>query len=438
MRRNARPKARVLNADQINSLKKQASTILAQTRRKMLDIYPFVGTIAMQLNIVPTRDCRISTAATDGTNIYFDIDFLNGLSAEDRMFIFAHEVYHNVMLHSLRLETRDHELFNIATDCEINYMLSLDGLQVPADACMPVKYGLPNGRSAEEYYDMLISKNESTQRMYKQMADAGHKGDKIDIKPIGQFDKHIYQIDEQPLSGNEDTEDSFGRVGYDEDYKPNVEDAAVENIREAAVAAITELEQIRGIVPAHLKKIVTKLLEPSIDWKEVLNKFVTRTIGDHRTWSRPNRRFAHQRVYLPSSFGEKIRLAIGIDTSASVNAYLPRFLGELNGIVSNFNYEIHVIQCDSQIQDYQKYDNDCPLKLENGLEIKGHGGTKLTPIFDYITLNSLDIDACVMLTDGYCEEFKPENAPDFPVLWCVTDTGSTDNLKFGEISRLAA
>ena len=206
-------------------------------------------------------------------------------------------------------------------------------------------------------------------------------------------------------------------------------------VREAAVTAAQNYERQRGELPAHIKGIVQKLLKPEVSWKEVLAQFITRASGEDRTWRTPNRRFVHSGLYLPSTEGMKMKIAVGIDTSGSVMADLPKFLGELNSLVKSFgSYELHLIQCDARIQDYKLYTEEDPLDLEHEkFNVRGMGGTKLKPIFNYIELNQLDVDAAVIFTDGYCERFNTYDAPSYPVLWMVSKGGSKENLTFGEV-----
>ena len=53
-------------------LKNTARQILAKYRQNLLNNHPFIGTIAMNLDLVPVRDARCNTAMTDGKSIFFD------------------------------------------------------------------------------------------------------------------------------------------------------------------------------------------------------------------------------------------------------------------------------------------------------------------------------------------------------------------------------
>lgn len=429
---------RTVAAERLAELKQNARGILAECRRELMNRQPFIGSVAMNLGIVPVRDRRCPTACTDGKDIYFDICFLSSLNIDQRLFVLAHEIWHNVMLHFVRVEGRDRKLFNIATDLEVNQLLKLDGLIPPKGCCMPDAYNVPPNLSAEEYYELLLKRNSGSGSSSNASSGGSESSGNADGELSGQFDKHVFEGDEvSKETGLEKTEDKYGVVGQDTDFTPNTVESAVEHMREAAIAAATALEQQRGTLPAHIASLVNKLLEPEVKWQEVLQQFVTRCFGDRREWNPPNRRHVWHGSYLQSRRGEKLKIAVGIDTSGSVTALLPKFLGELNGLVQSFgNYELHLIQCDTDVNDYHLYSDDDPLDLENeAFEAKGMGGTKLHPIFDYINDNGLEIDACVVFTDGYCEEFDEDDAPAFPVLWMVTKDGDTSKFHFGEITK---
>lgn len=471
MRKLATDRTKVLTEDQVEKLKYNARGILANARKTVLDRFPFVGTIAMGLDLVPVRDTEVTTMATDGTAIYCDIDFLSRLSNDDKVFILAHEVYHNVMLHPIRRGSRDPELFNVANDMEVNDILRADGLSVPKDAVLPDKFGFPTGKCSEEYYELLLQRQQlqkaQSSSLSSKPGDGSIDGDGDDgddsnsessaaksgksksKKSIhnpngelsGQFDKHIFKDDPAPSEDDtldpedSDVADSFGKVGHDPDYRPNVTESACERIRESAVMAATMMAQ-RGDLPGHLQRLVKDLLEPKLDWKEVLAKFVTKAGGDtKRTWNKCNRRFVSQKTYLPSSYNDAMKIGVVLDTSGSVVQVAEKFLSEVNGIVSAFTgYSLDLIQCDTRVTSHMHFDEYEPLNLaEMEYDINGGGGTRLMPGLKWFKENNCDIDCIVVFTDCECEQMTPENAPEVPVLWISTRKGEHKNIQFGEI-----
>ena len=456
-RKPTSPHSRPMTSESLDELKQKALIVLADTRRQLIYRYPFAGSVSMNLELIPTRDFRLPTAACDGKHIFFDIDFLSTLSADDRVFILAHEIWHAILCHMIRCENRDRELWNIAVDMEVNQLLKNDGLLVPKTAILPDRepYYLTNGMcsdlNAESYYDLLITrqKNQSySNSSSKSSSGSGsgsgdgsesqdQTGGNDDGKLDGQFDKHLSPSDDLNTLKKQDVDDKYGKVGEDPDFQPNVTQSNIEHVREAAISAAQTLERQRGELPAHIKQLVNKLLEPEIPWQEVLAQFITRCLGDKTSWSRPARRFAASGVYLPSKYGEMLKVAVAIDTSGSTNSDMPKFLGEVNGLLKSFgNYELTLIECDAEIGKYEKYDESNPLDLENKkYEVTGGGGTCLQPIFKKLEDENDDIDALVIFTDGYCETFKESDAPEYPVLWVLTKDGNSKNLGFGEVVK---
>ena len=441
MRKIAPANSKEISPEKLKELKQNASGILADCRRNMIYRFPFIGSIAMNLDMVPTRDLRNPTAATDGQAIYFDIDFLSELTNDQRIFVIAHEVWHNVMLHLVRREKRNHMLFNVATDLEVNQILVKDGLSIPDGCLLPANMGVPSDLSAEEYYNILLKKNNSSSnsKSDRPSKSGNSKGGSFGGKADSQFDKHVYEGDDVNESESKDEciADKYGKVGLDEDFRPSVTKSNVEHVREAAVAAAETIMRQRGELPGHIANIVNKLIEPEILWKDVLCQFVTRNSGgDKRTWSRPNRRFAWHGTYLQGSETERLRVAVGLDTSGSTSQDMQKFLSEVNGLVKSFGYyDLHIIQCDTHVAKYDKYDESMPLDLEHTeFEVAGGGGTCLMPIFDYVKDNDLDVDVIVIFTDGYTEKFEAKDAPEIPVLWVLTKDGDKGNIGFGEIA----
>lgn len=426
--------AKEVSPEREAELKRDARRVLAEARRAMIQRQPFTGAVAMNMDVVPVRDERMGTACTDGRTIYFDIDFLSGLSPEDRMFIFGHEVWHSLLQHLARAENRDPEIMNVAEDLEVNQLLVKDGFCAPSHALMPDKLGLPPDLCAEQYYDLLTQNAQNQSRAREAAADR---------TTSGQFDVHARPgdnpADKKP--GGQNLSDKYGRLGRDKDFRPDDPRKSVERIREAVFAAAQVMERTRGSLPGHVKGLVEALLRPELDWRERLQQFVTRTCGgENRTWSPPNRRHAHGGVYLQSRKGEKIKVFAGLDVSGSTQSDIPKFLAELNGLVKTFGkFEITVAQCDTEIRSCRTYTDDDPLDLENEkFEIEGCGGTELRPLFDKVSEMADEgdaPDAVVILTDGYVGRFSEDEDPGLPVMWLVTKDGQEGFAGFGETVR---
>lgn len=451
--RKIKVNAKEITPEKLAELRRNAAGILADHRRSLLNDFPFTGSVLMSLNIIPTRDIRLPTAACDGKNIYFDIDFLSSLSSEHAKFVLGHELWHALLAHMMRGKGfDDHERMNIAMDLEVNQLLVKEGLICPPDGCMPSKFKVPEGKSAEEYYKLLSSTPNSSLKMLAN--GGGIDSDEIPSndpntsgnssgKLKGQFDKHLSSSDNvAQLKPDDEVNvcDKWGKLDFDPNYNPGLSRSQLkenaEKMREAAISAAQTYERSRGTLPGHLAVFVEKITKAEISWQEVLSSFVTRCIGSDPDWNRPNRRFAYSKTYLPSHTSESIHLGVIIDTSGSTQNDIPKFLGEVNGIVEAFSgYSLTVLQVDTHVNDVQTYGEDNPLDLlHTHFEVKGCGGTTLYPGFEWFQENDEnDVDAIICFTDGECEAFTTDMDPGIPVLWVITKDGNKDNKAFGEI-----
>ena len=163
--------ARELTDEEVKTLKKKALELISIRRRDILSKYPFIGSIALRMEMVPTRDVRNRTACTDGNSVYFDIAFLSSLNPDEQSFVLAHEIWHAVMMHLVRRHNRDPQLFNIATDKEVNNLLAKDGMTPPAMVLMPDSD--EEGKCAEEIYEMLLKKMNKNKNNQQQQQNNG-------------------------------------------------------------------------------------------------------------------------------------------------------------------------------------------------------------------------------------------------------------------------
>ena len=437
-----------LSETELIQLKKDICKELSLARRDLLVFYPFIGSIALRMDLIPIRDFRVRTACTDGHDVYFDISFYNSLTRDERKFVLAHEVWHAVLLHLVRLQSRIPNIFNIATDMEVNHMLKTDGFTPPELVLLPPKE--LEGKCAEEIYEYLINQAKSAKKK-KQSNNIGYDIGNDNSNSInGQFDKHIYDNHESQSddnnSGDEDGDggtsntitDEYGEVGIDSDFRPRISKDFADKMREAIVSAAQQVEKNHGSIPSHIRELVKKLTTPEINWKERLAQFVTRSFqGSQRTWVPPNRRHVHRGLYLQRSQSTKLKAIVAIDTSGSTLYDRSKFLSELNGLVESFgDYELTIICCDCDVDSCEVYNRDNPLDIKNcGFMVEGGGGTSFFPPFKYILDHQIEADVMIYCTDGYGEAPK-SNPIGIPVMWVITKDGTEDFVNWGEKLKL--
>jgi len=377
-------------------LKEKLVHELHNSRALLLIRQPFIGMLAMRMDMIPVVDSRLPTASTDGKTIFVNVHFYKSLNEKQRVYLIAHEIWHCVFLHFARKGSRDQNRFNYAADLEVDFMLQEQGFEV--FELLPYKEDW-KGFSAEEIYEKL----EKQHKRNKKTADV-----------------HIYEGDTLPdgaeVGGKENSE-----IVLDPDYAPMLSPGAARQWRIWVISTAQQITRKRGNVPGYINKIIKNIYKPELNWKQILQQFVTLHFGGERRWLPPNRRYAYRQLFLPSGRNSLLSIAVAIDTSLSTEPDLPYFLSELKGIASSFSrYEIILIQCDSQIKYVKKYNEWQPLEYDH-FEFSGFGGTDFRPVFEYIKNNLIKPKLLVYLTDGYGR--APETPPDYPVLWVITGNG---------------
>ena len=452
----------------IKEIKTKVGKGLEVARWNLLEKHPFIGEMLLRFSIVPTYDRNCMTAATDGSKIYFDCEFYSKLTKGQREFVLAHEVWHNIFLHFIRRQARDMQIWNVATDMEINHMLQNEGLEVLEDGCFPDP--IVAGKNAEDIYAYLMKQAQKQQKNgkggkgqgndqsqggsgdqdgddqgdssgsnssssnggnQKQKGGKQNQGNGNNKSQYGnQFDKHIYEGDG---NGNAQEQDGkFGKRGDDPDFNPSMKDAKeTENkIKEMVTSVAQSIERKQGHLPAGVASYVEQMLKPEINWKEALSQFVTKTLGGEHSWSRCSRHALGRGMYLPGKTDMKIKAALVLDTSGSYLQDLPKFLAEFKSLVESFGkYEIPMVQCDAEVQDVKNYDAETPMDFDK-FEMHGGGGSDFRPAFKKLRELGDDFNCCITFTDGYIS--MPTYPPPYPTLFVLTPDAPKDFVDWGE------
>jgi predicted metal-dependent peptidase len=178
-----------------------------------------------------------------------------------------------------------------------------------------------------------------------------------------------------------------------------------------------------------MQRLVDEVLQPKVNWADVMWRFMQKARNDSRTFARPNRRFISQGIYLPSVSGETMgEMLWAVDCSGSITPQqISQAAAEVTKVFEHFRpTKLHVVYFDSEVAHAEVYEPG------DVLDIKPHGGggTAFSPVFRYAEEHGIEPVACIFLTDLYCSDFGPE--PDYPVLW-VSD--GAEKAPFGEVIK---
>ena len=142
--------------------------------RRLRFRYPLFTTTIEQLDFI--EDYTLSTAATNGSTIYYNPRFMLNLTPDQQLFVLAHEVSHVALNHINRAKGKNMLIWNIATDAVINAFLQRDGL-IPVDGMIFIDNALEY--SSEELYKLLsenpIEENSVSIKGDKEESNSSHQ-----------------------------------------------------------------------------------------------------------------------------------------------------------------------------------------------------------------------------------------------------------------------
>ena len=366
------------------------------------------GVIMIGERRVEPDPTKCKTAYTDGKNEVYGADFIADLNDSQLRFLVLHEVYHKLYRHLTtwhHLYEQDATLANMACDYVINVKL-VDDNKADLFATMdgPLSVGCYDEKyrgwdSAQVFHDL-----------------------KQNPPPQGSGEGQGQGQGQGNVSG-----DTNSGTGFDEHGWGKAQDMTAEEQRELAREideAVRQGALAAGKMGNGVDRDMVDLLEPQVDWREVLREFVQNTCAgsDFSTWRRPNRRYIGAGVYMPSGISEQIgEIVVAIDTSGSIGAReLGAFLAEIKSVADTVHPEaIRILYWDTSVAGDERYVGDEADSIVQSTKPKGGGGTDVRCVPQYIQDNQIKAQAVIVLTDGYL--YGGWGEWQHPVLWTVLD-----------------
>ena len=370
---------------------------------------------------------EVPTAYTNGKDEVYGRKFVAVLSDAELRGLILHENYHKLYRHLTtwkNLWDIDPELANMACDYVINIKIVDENPPEMKDGKMVRFAVLPEGgliderfrgMSAAEVFNILRKEQSSKPKPRRGNGEGGggggdsSAGNPPDTTPDNESgqDGNGGGLDEHDWEGaNELTPDEVSELERDID----------EAIRQGALAA--------GKMGVNVSRDIEDLLQPQVDWREVLREFVKSTCAgkDFSTWARPNRRFLGQGVYLPSGISERVEeLVLAIDTSGSIGQRaLTLFLSEVKAICDTVKPDkVRLLYWGSRVVADESYELSALDDLVKSTKPRGGGGTDVECVVEYMRDNKITPQATIVLTDG--DLYGGWGKWDCPVLWAILD-----------------
>jgi predicted metal-dependent peptidase len=349
-------------------------------------------------------DENLPTACTNGRDEEYGRAFVDGLDDKELGFVVLHENLHKAFRHLFiwrKLYDEDSTLANQACDFVINLMIvkaDPDGVVVSMPRKDGKVYGCLDARfdrmNAKQVFDIL--KKEQEERGGQGSGDG--EG----------FDMHDWD----------------GAKGIPKEEQEKLAKEVDQALRQGLIAH----QKVVGNGAGGMGRELGDLLEPKVDWREVLREFVKSICNakDASSWRRVNRRYLSGDIYMPTLIGEKVgRIAIGIDTSGSIGGKeLNQFLSEVQSIAQDVHPQhVDLIYWDSVVAAHEMYDETTVPNIVSSTKPQGGGGTDPKSMMQYLKTHNIKPECIVMLTDGCIGDWGSDW--DAPILWAVSERGIT-------------
>jgi predicted metal-dependent peptidase len=406
-----------------------ALALVDKARAGMMLDQPFYASLSLHLELVEDSTCR--TMWTDGKKLGFNPAFVESLTPSERRAVVAHEVAHCARLHHVRREARDADDWNKACDYSINGELKAAGFNLPQGALINPAF---DPLSEEEIYARLKAAKKPKEEQ---------QGDKQADQPTGANGaaQQAGDADNGQSGGGNMPGESMGEI-RDVAQGDAAATTASEtewrvNVRQALAVAKA---QNAGKLPGYLEPVDAVTAAPRIDWRQELRAFIDQSTVKDYSWMNPNRRFIGAGLILPGKVSDSLaHLIIAIDDSSSIDqdAFSACISEAKAALDEGAADRITVIFCNVSVHRVETFERGDAIEIT----ARGSGGTRFSPVFEWIDDNAPDASAVIYLTDLDCSDFG--NEPAAPVIWAAYGERATiahraAKVPFGEVLHLAA
>lgn len=356
-----------------------------KARRRLIDHYPLLGALAASFDVEEDpRLCQqydIRVAAIDVGARTIWVNPAAGLSDDECLFVFAHELLHAGLNHATRRRGRDALLWNIACDFIINGWLidmrvgTAPGIGLLHDATF-------SGQSSEDVYDSLAQDIRRARKL-------------ATLRGVGA----------QDMLGDDDGKQFTDAEAY---------------CRRALAQGVDRFASgtTRGLLPAGLIEEIRSLSQPPIPWDVKLAHWFDERFAPpepRRSYARPSRRQSatpdnpRPSKVKPTEEERRSRVfGVLLDTSGSM---APQLLGKSLGAIASYALArdvsaVRLICCDAHAFDSGWVQ---PEDLLERFAVRGRGGTVLQPGLDLLRDLAARGDfpkngPLLVITDGDCED----------------------------------
>ncbi len=437
-----------------------ASKIMHFARDQIMLSLRFLDRALFRMPMVPA-DTVASYGVSNGQLIYFHTDYVLRTYREEpnrSTRAFLHMIFHCIFQHPFQYEKLDRECWDLATDMAVEKsILDLKLAEVALSTDEAQRKVL---KKLEERVPILTA-----EKIYRFLLD--HPEEAEELKSRGELfalDDHLHWIPKKETQAEDRTGDTLttdtrsammgcheADVGEEGDQVEDIDEALVgqsqddwADISSHAKLDIETFSREQGFGAGSLLRNLKEATRQKYDYGAFLKKFAV--LGeemhinddefDYIYYTYGLELYDNMPLVEPLEYRENKRIrefVIALDTSGSCQgATVEKFLRKTYDILKNTEsyfkrVNIHIIQCDSQIQRDVKVTTDEEFDAYmQDVQLSGFGGTDFRPVFDYVDQmiarhEFQDLKGLIYFTDG--QGTFPERMPDYETAFVFLEEG---------------
>jgi predicted metal-dependent peptidase len=198
----------------------------------------------------------------------------------------------------------------------------------------------------------------------------------------------------------------WGNADPNNTDRPVLTEEQLADLRAEIISSVIQAYQTDpGSTPGEVKRLITQLTEPKMNWRQVLQCTIKSIVKNDFTWARPSRKAWHLNAVLPGMDNdETVDVAFAIDMSGSITSQQANIIiSEIKGLMEEYaEFRLDLWSFDTKVYNHVTFTQDNSAELVN-YEPMGGGGTTFTVNWDYMKNIGLCPKKFIMFTDGYCD-----------------------------------
>jgi len=389
---------------------------IKDAKRSLITTSPFIGSFLFGISIEIDNTDKNPTACTDGKTIWFNESFIEPLTYQELITLIAHEVCHIAFAHHFRLRGKDANLWNVSTDYAINILLKSMGFTPLKDWLLNNEY---KGLSAENIYSLLKDQSKEEQEQKKKQSNKSG-GSFKEGKDQNGNDLSNTELDEEKQKSKEKLQQA----------KANLE-RSVKAIQENTLINEEDKNELLNTYGKGYDELISEIefeSDSRMDWREVLNRFLSSISSNDFSFNVPDIRFSDNEFLMPSLHSNEVgNVFFALDVSGSCTHDAKRLVTEarecLKQIDGAENSVMKICYCSDRIHCTEIINTESDIKLIYGM------GTDFAPAVKEFNDDN-DSECLIYITDGFCDSFGED--PLKPVLWVLTRRNDYFNPPYGE------